>query len=460
MKNILILCDDFPPVSNPRMGYLCKYLPELGWNTIVVTEFLPYKNLYRGLAEGQNVTYINYYFSKNKFWQFLKHTFVLFADLFFNYKDLVINRKAKKIIKEKNISLIISSSFRVYPALAAHKLACRYNIPFVMDLRDIFEQNVNNELVVRKIFKMQWINNLAAKIIKKKLTRQRNEILKKADAVTTVSEWHVETLSKYSSNAKLIYNGYNSEIFFFERIDNEQFIVVFTGRMYSQELRDPSMLFEAVACLSKAGKIVPKNFRLHFYLTDQFSENLIKSLAETYEILDFVECFDAVSNLEIPKILNRSSILLLLANKSTGENTPKGIMGTKTFEYLAVEKPILCVRSDEDCLEKTIFSANAGLAAKNVEEVETFILEKYAEWQQNGYTHQPVNQEYIQQFSRKRQAGQFAELFNALSLKLDVTRFQKRVTSNPNDAKPKSSTSLRGISEAIQKKTILSPISL
>ncbi len=94
---------------------------------------------------------------------------------------------------------------------------------------------------------------------------------------------------------------------------------------------------------------------------------------------------------------------------------PKGIMGTKTFEYLAVEKPILCVRNDEDCLEQTINRANAGLAASTVEETERFILEKFSEWQQNGYTHQAVNREYIAQFSRKYQVGQFAGLFDQLT---------------------------------------------
>jgi glycosyltransferase involved in cell wall biosynthesis len=105
---------------------------------------------------------------------------------------------------------------------------------------------------------------------------------------------------------------------------------------------------------------------------------------------------------------------LLLANSSTGEKSPKGIMGTKLFEYLAVEKPILCVRNDEGCLEEVINLANAGLAASTVKEVEKFILEKFTDWQKNGYTHQSVNQEFVQQFSRKRQAEQFADLFNKL----------------------------------------------
>jgi len=145
---------------------------------------------------------------------------------------------------------------------------------------------------------------------------------------------------------------------------------------------------------------------------DKKSKEIIHDLAQKYGIVDFVDVFDTVPSTEIPKILNNSSILLLLANKSTGENAPKGIMGTKIFEYLAVEKPILCVRNDEDCLEKTIKSANAGLSASNEEEVKVFILEKFAQWQKNGHTHQSVNQAFVQQFSRKQQAEEFAEVLN------------------------------------------------
>ena len=38
MKRVLILCDLFPPAFGPRMGYLCKYLKQAGWQVEVVAE--------------------------------------------------------------------------------------------------------------------------------------------------------------------------------------------------------------------------------------------------------------------------------------------------------------------------------------------------------------------------------------------------------------------------------------
>ena len=86
-------------------------------------------------------------------------------------------------------------------------------------------------------------------------------------------------------------------------------------------------------------------------------------------------------------------------------------MTTKFFEALGVEKPVLCVPSDEECLAQVIKETNAGLAATSTEQIKTFILEKYAEWKQNGYTRQKVNKEIKQQFTRQYQAKQFEQIF-------------------------------------------------
>jgi glycosyltransferase involved in cell wall biosynthesis len=396
------------------MGYLCKYLPELGWKPIIVTEYSP-QNIYANLHENQDITRINYYWSKNRAWQGLKYVFVFLAELFFDYKCFIAQKKAIKKIKQHKISVILSSSScRPYSALAACKISRTYNIPFVMDLRDVIEQFPNNEHISKKISYTK-LNNFLSTIITKRFLRQRNKILKNAHAVTTVSKWHAKLLSAYNQNVHLIYNGFAPELFYPQIIKNEQFTITYTGRIESLEIKNPSLLFEAMSQLSTEKKVDITKIRLQFYLIDEKSKEIIRNWAQKHAIADFVDIFDTVQNTEIPKILNSSSILLLLANKSTGENSPKGIMGTKIFEYLAVEKTILCIRNDEDCLEKTINSANAGLAASEVEEVKEFILEKFAQWQQNGYIQQPVNKEFVRQFSRKRQAKQFAEMLTLLS---------------------------------------------
>ncbi|MCL1867721.1 MAG: glycosyltransferase [Paludibacter sp.] len=414
MNNILIICDSFPPAFNPRMGFLCKYLRSFGWNPIIITEYLPQK-IYGQLTENQDIRYVNFYHSKNKIIKRIKYIFVFVADFLFNLKNIIIGKKAIQIIENQDISLILSSSsFRPYSALTASKLSRRYRIPFVMDLRDIIEQFPSGDQISKKTPNI-LLNKILTKIIVKKFIRQRNKILKKADFITTVSQWHADILSKYNKNVKLIYNGFDPDLFFPQITKNQHFIIAYTGRIESQAIKDPSLFFEAIANLLAKNKIDAEIFKIKFYLINEESKKIVAELVANYGIADFVEIFDTVQNYQIPQILNESSILLLLANKSTGENTPKGIMGTKVFEYLAVEKPILCVRNDESCLEETINCANAGIACSTSAQVENFILEKYAEWQTYGYTHQIVNKEYIAQFSRKKQAAQFAALFSKLT---------------------------------------------
>ena len=60
MKKILIICDLFPPAFGPRMGYLCKYLKQYGWEPIVLTESSN-DNTFAFLADLCETTYINFY---------------------------------------------------------------------------------------------------------------------------------------------------------------------------------------------------------------------------------------------------------------------------------------------------------------------------------------------------------------------------------------------------------------
>ena len=123
-------------------------------------------------------------------------------------------------------------------------------------------------------------------------------------------------------------------------------------------------------------------------------------------VQDALHVHGYISNAEVLEELHRSAISLLLTNKASA-NGAHGIMTTKFFEVLGVEKPVLCVRSDEECLAQVIRETNSGIAATSAEEVIAFILDKYKEWQQNGFTRQAVSAKQKQLFTRQYQAGQF-----------------------------------------------------
>ncbi|MBQ4161891.1 MAG: hypothetical protein IJD84_03215, partial [Parabacteroides sp.] len=84
----------------------------------------------------------------------------------------------------------------------------------------------------------------------------------------------------------------------------------------------------------------------------------------------------------------------------------------------AVEKPLLCVRSDEAYLEAIIKETHSGIAARSEEDVYQFIIKHYHSWKEKGYTSIQIKKESIELFSRKRQAEQFMNLFTQLKKEL------------------------------------------
>lgn len=411
MKKVLIICDLFPPAFGPRMGYLCKYLKQYDWEPIVLTEYIN-DDTFTFLANLCETTYINFYPSKRNIIRKLQWLVTFIFHFCFGYKDIKVYNKAKKLIKRHHIDLILCSSFRTFPLPAALKIAKKFNLPLIVDLRDIIEQYTGNEFISHKLLPIPYLRTFFISIFKQKCLSERNRVLRKAQIITTVSPWHVDILKQYNQQTQLIYNGFDPELFYPQNIKTDQFIITYTGRLLSTSMRNPELLFKAIQILVSEHFFDNNICRIHWYV-DHASQQIITKEAEKYQILSFMDFKGYVSGSKIPTILNSSSILLLLTNRSA-QSGPKGIMTTKFFEALAVKKPILCVRSDESYLAKEIQQTNAGLAATNVEEVCDFLKHYYNEWKIKKYTTSAVNDKALSRFSRKEQTKQFTHIFNQL----------------------------------------------
>lgn len=411
MNKILIICDMFPPAFAPRMGYLCKYLKRMGWEITVVTEYIS-DDTFSFLTGNADVSYIRFYNATGKIGRRLEWLWVMLLDILFHYKDRKVINACSKILKTNDYKGILCSTYRTFPLPAAQEVAEKFQLPFIADLRDIVEQYASNEYISHSLNTFTWLDTAITKAFRYRLLKDRNKALRAAHCVTTVSPWHVKVLEQYNSNVKLIYNGYDPDLFYPQLIKTQRFTITYTGRLLSLATRNPGLLFDAIVKLAENKIIRPDTFRVVWY-TDQESQSIIDQEALRKGVDSFMEYHDYVPASEIPLILNQSSILLSLANKSD-QTGPKGFMTTKFFESLAVEKPILCVRSDEACLAKAIKETNSGLAATNVNEVFDFLKHYYGEWQEKGYTSSSVNRNLLLNYSRKEQAKQFARIFEEI----------------------------------------------
>lgn len=391
LHSILIITDaPTQPLYNPRIRFLYKSLIENGINVDCYTE--QFESIPPEL--GFKLIEIPFYKYRNhKLTGKIEWAIKNILNLLFDYKNKYFAKKIFQYTKAKHYDLVLCSSFHTFGLRAARKIAEWKGIPLHIDLRDIAEQCDQNEYSDKLLKK----SSLLGKWYKKTYIIRRNRIIRQADSISSVSPWHIDFLKQQNPTVHLIYNGYDNTAFYPENTETQTFDIIYTGRWYSQDLQDPTLLLQALA------EIDVPNIRLVWY-TKHDVHTKLRNLARLYDVKTEIIYNDYIPNSEIPYTLHRASILLVLTNNNT-----HGIMTTKFFEALGVEKPVLCVRSDEGCLADVIKETGAGLAATTVEQVKEFIIEKYEEWKSNGFTH--VNVKNKEKFSRQYQAKQFMEIF-------------------------------------------------
>ena len=391
LNKILIITDAVTkPLYTPRVRNIYHYFSQKGIQIDWFTE------QYETIPSDFNIKLHQISFYKHKgILGKVEWTIKNILNILFDYKNNYFANKFLTSTQNTKYDLVFCSTFHTFGLKAALKIAQKQNIPLHIDLRDIAEQCDTNEYNNSKI-----ALGLISKAYRNINISRRNKILKQAHTITTVSPWHVNFLKQINPNTHLIYNGYDATLFQPQNIKSDYFDIIYTGKWYGQTLQDPTLLFQALA------EINNPQIRLIWY-TNTDVHTQISNLAKQHNLTTPLIINGYVPNHEIPILLNKSSIILVLTNKGN-----RGIMTTKFFEAIGVEKPILCVRSDEECLAQTIKETNAGLAATTVDEVKEFILYHYHQWQKHGYTH--INITNKEQFTRQNQAQQFEEIFNKI----------------------------------------------
>lgn len=414
-KQVLILSDLFPPQFAPRIQAVVKYLPEYGWEPIVVTELIRSEAKYAHQATDssfQEHCPVHRMDLGAKREGTLGHKGNFALNLLFEEKERRMEQKVRILFPHKP-DAILCFAYRKFPLRTAAKLAREWGIPWIADCRDIVEQYTNGDFLPRQVTFMGWPMHCLMQLIRRRIINQRNRYLRQAHKVTTVSPWHKEVLSVINPDTHLIYNGYDKEVFQVNMRPSPTFDIVYTGRLLSLAMRDPSLLFEGLASPALSDLRNSGQLRLRWY-TDRQSEELLRPLIKEFNLMGINSFHSMIPREEMAQMIQSASILLQLSNRET-ENGPHGMVSTKIFEAMAVRKPVLLVRSDEAVMEDLIQDTHIGCAARHVGQVIDFVLNCYKEWKENGYTKVVGNGRRIAQFSRKEQVADFARLLDSLS---------------------------------------------
>ncbi len=400
---LLILCDAFvPPMYGTRVRNLVQNLSKDTWEVHVACEQVP--EYPYALPDAQMHCW-QYYPEKRGIGRLLWYWRWL-IDKMFLAKEKRFLGFLNREFERQTFDMVFASAY-IFPIYSTRMFVQRRHIPLVMDMRDIFEQWGNTGY---NRHSDSWFSNIYrtfASCSYSRITRERNLTLKAAAAVTTVSSWHRKVLSSFNPDTHVIYNGYDNSLFVPHDSIQDEFKIVYTGSIYNLSLRNPDLLMQALQQLPELRSVYVD------WYTDADGRQQIHKMAEAYGIASIMRYHDYVTPDKIASVLHSAGIVLVLSNLAT-DCGPHGILTTKFFEALGVEKPVLCVRSDEECLAQVINETNAGIAATNVEQVRQFVLDKYNEWQEHGFTRQQVNLAVKQQFSRQYQAEQFEHLFISL----------------------------------------------
>ena len=411
-KRILILTDSIaPPAYAPRIVSLCRYLTEQGHTCSVFSDcekgVEPYSAPF-----GQWFATAYYH---------TPHTQLLYlADKLCGTRERQFQRFIERTVNVAEYDVIFCSTCYYFPLQTTYRLAHKYRKPFVVDLRDIAEQWGDTPFMTQQPLPSTALNNLLHRLFTRSNLRLRNRVLQAADHIVTISPWHQKCLSdcltshsasgltSHSKAVSLIYNGYDTKEFYPKDKKTDTFLISYAGKIYNLLFRDPRLLFEALQQLIANHQLTRPDIELRFHV-DRHSIEPLRQLADAYGLTDICHVSGYIPRSELLPLLHESSILLVLTCKSTPGGA-HGIMGTKFYEALGVEKPVLCIRSDEECLEQVVNLTHAGLAGKDVQEVAEFILDRYREWQVKGFTRQTVNREQKAIFTRDYQSQQLEQI--------------------------------------------------
>jgi len=326
------------------------------------------------------------------------------ATLLFDWKSRYFARQVRRQVADKRYDLVYVSTFPPTPLRAAVEVAQEQHIPLHVDLRDLDEQTPTNQYQAHRLWQSRFLHRLFRALN----IRRRNAMLAKADSLSSVSPWHVDFLRQWNKPTQLIYNGFDDTRFKPKDERTDIFRIVYTGRLYDSALQNPSLFFQALQALKSEGSLPPE-LRVAWY-TDEAGKARVMRWANETETAALMDFYPFVPTDAIPQVLHQSSIVLVASRKSS-EKGPHGIMTTKFFEALGVEKPVLCVPSDEECLAQVIHDTHAGVAASDIETIKRFILDRYNEWKKQGFTRQAVDAEQKKRFTRRYQAQQFEQQF-------------------------------------------------
>lgn len=299
------------------------------------------------------------------------------------------------LIKKYKIKYVFSSFSPFADHIIGYVLKILFpSIIWVADFRDLHIDRVKNRISNS----FYYFNLIVEKMI-----------LKKADALTTVSKGLKKILRKYNLKTFVISNGFDPDDMYIKTRKNlsKKLTFLYGGALYEGR-RDPSFLLESLSMLIKNNKIKKRDLKLYYAGREgSLFYNFCKefNLEKNCHLLGFLDRED------ILELERKSSFLIMLTWASKDET---GILSGKFYEYLSSGKPIICLINGEGDLEiENIFNKlKCGIAVSIKDKNGIYKLSKYIlKYYLNPNKKVNFNWAEIYKFSYEIQAKKLLSLF-------------------------------------------------
>ena len=426
-KKILIITYYWPPAGGPgvqRWLKFAKYLPEFGWKPIIYTPENPsYPLLDESLMKdvpddleivrtkiwepyqlAEKLNKSNKKFKAGQFdvgnnqsWKSKLSIWVRGNFFIPDARVFWVNPSTKfleQYLKINNIETIVTSGPPHSMHLIGLNLKKKFpDLKWIADFRDPWTEI--------SYYKHLKLTNRSAK----KHRQLESEVFKNADITLATSYTDADNFRKSGANAFCITNGFDETDSNPQTLQPSnsptQFTLSYIGVL--EQLRNPENLWEALDNLVKTNSDFAENFNLKFVgrIDDKILEVIEKSSLKNHiQNLGYVSHDKAVDEMA-------KSSLLLITNFPN--DSSKGIIPGKIFEYLATGKQIISFGPNEADVSKILDETKAGkhFGYNDSKKIEDFILEKFELWKNGNLLENTQN---IEQFSRKNLTKQLVQI--------------------------------------------------
>lgn len=375
MKKVLIFTYYWPPaggVAVQRFMKFAKYLPQYGWEPIIVTvkdgsypytdlelekqvpagtqvyrtkTFEPFEiyNLLRG-QKGKTVPLAVATASKKSLFQkisgYIRANFFL-PDARVGWKPYAI-REAARIISEQKIDAIITTGPPHSTHLIGQAIKAKYKLPWLADFRDPWTEIFNN----------QYLPFTEASKIKDK--KMETSVLQDCDVATVIGEG-MKTIfpATFTSKMQVITNGYDEEDFDRSlRPETDKFRMRYVGNLFSNQ--NIPAFWQSIAELRKENPDFAKDFELECIgkVDSLISESVsANGLDECVRYVSFIPHQDAIARMQTASIL--LSVIPDVVNN-------KLIITGKIFEYIGSGRPVFLIGPHDCDAAIVVTQSNSG----------------------------------------------------------------------------------------------------